>query len=73
MKGGQSAGAGTRVIEYGAETVIELANVSKTMDPDKWRTLDVVLSKNRHGEVDAKIPLEWSGRLQTFRKSKSQF
>jgi replicative DNA helicase len=73
MKGGQSAGAGTRVIEYAAETIIELDNMSKTADPSGWKTLDVILSKNRHGEVDAKIPLEWNGALQKFRLNESAF
>lgn len=73
MKGGQSAGAGTRVIEYGAETVIELTNMSKTPDANLWKTIDMILSKNRHGEVGATIPLEWNGALQTFRENQSQF
>lgn len=70
---GQSSGAGTRVIEYGAETVIALSKVSEHADGDGWKTLVLSLPKNRHGQVNKEIDFEWNGDYQEFRKSESKF
>lgn len=64
---GQSSGAGTRKIEYGAETVISLSR-SKDARPDGAGEVPVnaMLAKNRHGVVGAKIELTFNGALQRF-------
>lgn len=65
--GGQSAGAGTRKIEYGAETVLDLdceANVQANVHGDK--TVRVRVTKNRHGATHGGIDLLFNGALQKF-------
>jgi replicative DNA helicase len=65
--GGQSAGAGTRKIEYGAETVIELENdplQKENVHGEKNITLR--LSKNRHGAAGQRTELLFNGALQKF-------
>lgn len=66
-RGGLSAGAGSRKIEYGAEAVIDL---SKDGDEGENAVGEVkialTLAKNRHGTLGKKIPLLWTGRLQKF-------
>lgn len=65
--GGQSAGAGTRKIEYGAETVIELESDSNTKANVKGeRIVSIRLSKNRHGGAGGKSELWFNGALQSF-------
>lgn len=66
-KGGINAGAGSRKIEYGSETVIDLAK-----DDDAGAALSGVtpikltLAKNRHGTVGRTFRLKFDGALQTF-------
>jgi len=66
-KGGLSGGAGTRKIEYSAESVIELDS-----DGDGKGKLEVdvklKLSKNRNGEKGRPVNLVFHGALQTFRE-----
>lgn len=66
-KGGLSAGAGTRKLEYGAEAVIDLARPEDTA-PDASGEVVVTarLVKNRHGTVGTKVKLRWHGALQRF-------
>ncbi len=73
QKGGQSAGAGTRKIEYGAATVIEL-HVGDDPKPDANGEieLEVRLSKNRQGAAGKPIPMFWHGALQRFREANSK-
>ena len=63
---GVNSGAGTRKIEYGAETVISLER--KEMQSDGAGEVDVVLklAKNRHGAAGRPIPLKFHGALQRF-------
>jgi len=65
--GGLSSGAGTRKIEYGAETIISL-NRDKDAKPNGAGELTVglQLSKNRHGSVGDVIPMSFNGALQRF-------
>jgi replicative DNA helicase len=65
--GGLSSGAGTRKIEYGAETIISL-NRDKTALPNGAGEVPVglQLSKNRHGSVGDVIPMLFNGALQRF-------
>jgi replicative DNA helicase len=69
---GQSAGAGTRRIEYGAETVLALQRETEGNDwkPDAGGEYRVHLkvAKNRNGATGPKCPLCFNGRLQTFRE-----
>lgn len=73
--GGQSAGAGTRKIEYGAETVIEL-DVKKDRSGEDTRPnadgeteVELKISKNRHGSGAGKpLNLLFHGALQRFRE-----
>ncbi len=66
---GLNSGAGTRKIEYGAETVISLERKSETA-PDGAGDVDVTLklAKNRHGAAGKPIPLKFNGALQSFRE-----
>ena len=67
--GGLSAGAGTRKIEYGAETVIDLS-AEKDVQPDAAGEIPVVLTlaKNRNGAPGRKLYLRFHGPLQRFRE-----
>jgi replicative DNA helicase len=68
--GGMSAGAGTRKIEYGASSVLELDR-----DPDAPADaagevpVTLVLSKNRAGSAGRRIPLRFHGAFQRFREA----
>lgn len=67
-QGGLSAGAGTRKIEYGAETVLDLerkevANASGEMP------VTVQLAKNRHGAAGRELEFSFHGALQRFREA----
>jgi replicative DNA helicase len=65
--GGLSAGAGTRKIEYGADTVLDLAVDDKTVTTVTGETSVVVtLAKNRNGSPGRKVPLRFHGALQQF-------
>lgn len=67
--GGLSAGAGTRKIEYGAESVLDLSS-DPAAPPDVKGEVPVTvkLVKNRHGALGKAISLRWHGALQTFRE-----
>lgn len=72
MKGesdGVSSGAGTRKIEYGAETVISLERKADAV-PDGAGEVDIILklAKNRHGAAGKRISLKFNGALQGFRE-----
>lgn len=68
-KGGQHAGAGSRKIEYSAETVIDLSREADAVR-DAWGEVPVLarLAKNRHGAAGVKIPLKFHGAQQKFRE-----
>lgn len=64
--GGLSAGAGTRKIEYGAETVLDLTcDESAAFDVRGSKTVDLKIVKNRNGTC-GKVPLSFFGALQRF-------
>ncbi len=65
--GGQSSGAGSRKIEYGAETVISLNRANGEEDGDGETPIILKLAKNRHGAVGKEIRLKFNGALQRFR------
>lgn len=64
---GINSGAGTRKIEYGAETIISLERASDAKD-DGAGEVDVrlTLAKNRHGAAGRAIKLKFHGALQRF-------
>jgi replicative DNA helicase len=70
--GGQSSGAGSRKIEYGAETVISLMKVTDGKgklieeDGDGEKPVNLILAKNRHGAAGKPISLSFNGALQRF-------
>jgi hypothetical protein len=67
--GGLSAGAGTRRIEYSAETVLGLAVDDGPQAPvlPKGQTpITIAVEKNRSGGVGARLPAVFTGALQQF-------
>jgi len=68
-KGGLSAGAGHRGIEYAAETVLDLG-CKLDAQPDANGEIEVTLKieKNRNGAKGKKIGLKFNGALQRFRE-----
>jgi replicative DNA helicase len=68
-EGGLNAGAGSRKIEYGAETVFDL---ERDMDAqgDGAGEVEITLriAKNRHGAAGVALPLKFNGALQSFRE-----
>lgn len=71
--GGLSAGAGTRKIEYGAETVLELERAEANGMPITGAGGEVEvkakLSKNRHGAAGKSVQLAFHGALQRFQEA----
>ena len=67
--GGLNAGAGTRRIEYGAETVLALDRKEKAVESGAGE-VDVTLtfSKNRSGAAGRTIALQFNGAIQRFRE-----
>ncbi|MES2460816.1 MAG: hypothetical protein V4671_09535, partial [Armatimonadota bacterium] len=71
-KSGQNSGAGSRKLEYSAETVIGLNAVN--VDADELPIWDVdgetevmtTIGKNRHGSTSEAPRLMFSGRLQSY-------
>lgn len=69
-RGGLNAGAGTRKLEYGAETVLDLKR-----DPDGRPDgagevpVTLVFSKNRNGAAGREVELRFHGALQRFREA----
>ncbi len=67
---GLNAGAGTRKIEYGTETVFDLdRNMTETEDGAGEFEVTLRLPKNRHGSIGKRIPFQFNGALQRFRES----
>ncbi len=66
-RGGLSAGAGHRGIEYGAETVFDLDCDKDAPDHDGETDVTLRLQKNRHGPRGRQISLLFHGALQRFR------
>lgn len=65
-KSKMQAGAGSRSIEYGSESLMSL-----DLDPDESeglpeKTVTLTLEKNRHGSAGAKVPLAFHGAKQDY-------
>jgi replicative DNA helicase len=68
--GGVNAGAGSRKIEYGAESVIDLERDADSREDAQGEVpVTLKLSKNRNGAAGRKIDLRFHGALQQFRVS----
>lgn len=66
--GGINAGAGTRRIEYGAETVIDLDREVDAQESSAGEVpVTLKLGKNRHGGAGKKVNLFFHGAHQRFR------
>jgi replicative DNA helicase len=64
---GQSAGAGTRKIEYQGETVISLERKEDAKEDGAGEVeITLKLAKNRHGSIGKPIALRFNGALQKF-------
>ncbi len=69
INGGINSGAGTRKIEYGAETVLELdKNADEQEDGAGEVSVTLRVAKNRHGATGRKIGLMFHGAKQSFRE-----
>jgi hypothetical protein len=66
--GGQSAGAGTRKFEYGAESVWDLERKSETPDARGEVQVELKLAKNRQGSPGQIVKLSFNGALQQFQE-----
>ncbi len=68
--GGMSAGAGSRKIEYGAETVLDLERAEGARaDAQGEVEIKAKLCKNRHGAAGKSIALKFHGALQRFQEA----
>jgi replicative DNA helicase len=69
--GGQSAGAGTRKIEYSGDTVISLQREQSAKENGAGEVeIKLVLSKNRHNAQGKSLDLRFNGALQRFTESR---
>jgi replicative DNA helicase len=70
MKGGLSAGAGSRKFEYRGETVLDLERDPDARE-DAGGEVPVVIkfAKNRNGAAGRKVELRFHGALQRFREA----
>jgi len=66
-RGGLSGGAGTRKIEYSAETVLEL-DAQERPDAHGEAPVSLRISKNRGGLAGQSIELRFHGALQRYRE-----
>ena len=64
--GGLSAGAGTRKLEYGAETVFDLSRDESAREGGGPIEINVRLAKNRNGAAGKTAPLLFHGARQLF-------
>ena len=69
--GGLSAGAGSRKIEYSAETILDLERDPKNKPTGDSQEVPVQLkfAKNRNGAPGVEVDLWFSGPLQRFRQA----
>ena len=71
--GGLSAGAGSRKIEYGAETVLDLERGEAPREDLAGEVqVKAKLCKNRHGAAGKSVQLKFHGALQRFEEATQQ-
>lgn len=68
--GGMSAGAGTRKLEYGAESVMDLSRVDEREDAGSAVGVTVRLVKNRGGAAGRETRFGFHGATQSFELQK---
>lgn len=68
--GGLSAGAGTRKLEYGAESVLDLSRVDEREDAGSAVGVTARLVKNRSGASGKETRFSFHGATQTFEMQK---
>ncbi|HEX2949147.1 MAG TPA: DnaB-like helicase C-terminal domain-containing protein [Armatimonadota bacterium] len=69
-QGGLSAGAGTRKIEYAAETVLDLERNGRDLPTaDSEVPVTVKIAKNRHGAAGKELDFLFHGALQRFKEA----
>jgi replicative DNA helicase len=69
-KSGLHAGAGTRKIEYGVESLWDLKIAEKAEnDAAGEKPITLILEKNRNGAPNVKVDLKFHGALQRFRQT----
>jgi replicative DNA helicase len=68
QRGGMSAGAGTRRIEYGADVLMELSreDADKRREGSGVERIELKITKNRLGPAGAVVPLSFMGDTMTF-------
>lgn len=64
--GGLSAGAGTRKLKYGAESVLDLSRSDEREDPNSPVAVVARLVKNRSGAAGKETRLSFHGATQCF-------
>ena len=64
--GGLSAGAGTRKLEYGAESVLDLSRADEREDPSSPVAVTARLGKSRSGASGKETRLSFHGAIQCF-------
>ena len=70
QNGGLSAGAGSRKIEYGAETVLDLERGEAAREDMAGEVeIKAKLCKNRHGAAGKSVALKFHGALQRFQEA----
>jgi replicative DNA helicase len=70
-KGGLNAGAGTRKLEYGASTVIDLTRDEEAREDAAGEVpVTLRLAKNRNGAAGKAIPVKFHGARQRFREDR---
>ena len=71
--GGLNAGAGSRKIEYGAESVFDLdRDMNEQPNGAGEHLINLRIPKNRHGIQGVEIPLFFNGALQQFREQTTE-
>jgi replicative DNA helicase len=63
------SGAGSRKLEYGAETVLSLEASEDKENPDGSRQVTATFAKNRHGVAGRKVQMLFNGGFQSYKES----
>jgi len=75
QRGGMSAGAGTRRIEYGADVLMELQRENDTAarGTSGVERIDLRITKNRLGPAGATVALNFQGDTMSFTEMALQY
>ncbi len=64
-----TSGSGSGGIEYGADVVMCIDKDEDRKAPPGWKGRSLVIPKNRLGEADTRLLLDWRGKYQEFREA----